>query len=298
MERGENPGCVLALGVGLVVLGGLVGLLGLLAAVGLYLAGDQLGAVGRQPGAIASVLGMYGLAAAALLTCGIGVLLFKRWGRVLTVGSAWLVLVAGVASLPGTLGILSRSGDIPAGGYLSVWFVVFVLLPGVALLVLAGAPAVRAFELRDPQPSPLDEVPLPLVAAGVGSALGGAYLLLMAPVLQGAALFGAALPLPLARLAWILLGGTSVAVGLGLLRLRAWAWWLCLAQIAFMAAALVGNALRMSPEDFYRAYGYSEEMVRQLRSLHGANVVVQGQWFGLVGCAVYAALLAVYRRRF
>jgi hypothetical protein len=146
----DRRGTIRTLGIIQIVFGGLCVLVAL--------AGIGLAAKAHAP-PVASIF--YGLAAANLLTTGIGSLRIAPWARRATLISAWIwlcIMVLGVAAMVFGF-LLSRSmsmgrGELTMAAVVAVPFLVLALGLPILLIVQFTRPAVRAtFEARRSQTS-------------------------------------------------------------------------------------------------------------------------------------------------
>ena len=175
----------------------------------------------------AQIVGYYviGLAAVGL---GYGHLTVRRWVRPLALAAVWFWVVAGIPLLLIVFFVLLASKELPLAAVVvaaGLLVLSYALLPVLLIRFYRSRNTVRTFERRDPAPSWVERVPVPLL---VLAALGLFGLI----VLHLAILFNGAFPL-FGRFVYdmegiVLLDAAILCLALlvwGVLKRQVWAWW-------------------------------------------------------------------------
>jgi hypothetical protein len=152
----------------------------------------------------------------------------RRWARPLALAAVWFWVVAGIPLLLVAFFVLLASKDLPVVAVVAaagLLVLSYALLPVLLIRFYRSWNTVRTFEERDPAPSWVEQVPVPLL---VLAALG----LLGLIVLHVALLFNGIFPL-FGRFVYgmdglVLLDAAILCLAAlvwGVLKRQVWAWW-------------------------------------------------------------------------
>jgi hypothetical protein len=312
-------------GTGLVVFGVVQIILGLLAALMIPLA--ALGAfltrfspgMSMRPAQYLSGMATYALAAAVLITLGIGSIQTKRWARALTLVISWYWLITGVlitvlmtavlpvamrAALHAQPHAAAGSAAISAGVIAVVLTIIivlaasFLILVPIALIVFYGRKDVaETCRHRDPIDRWTDRVPLPVLGASVVFVAQALYLLSTGLATPLFPFFGHYLSGGPAMVWLLAFAGLDTYLALAFLRVNPIAWW-----IAVVAAPirLLSMAITFGRADLMQAYaklGWSDAQMRVLSSspLFRSHVVL---WWSLISAVLFFGYVLWIRRYF
>lgn len=299
-------------GVFAIIIGAVCGLLVPLAVLGQLLAARRLGTEFDSSAAFTAAA-IYGLLAAALITLGIGSIRARRWARALLLCLGWIGLIAGLVALPVIwLAMNNLDATLRAQGQsvhasslalikiitLCTTFVIYIVIPLVAVLFYSRRNVRLTCEARDPVERWTDRCPLPVLALCVVKAWSALLILLMLPT------YGRVFPLygmlaegwP-ARLLWLGMVAFLAYTIRGFYRLDLRAWWIYVAgSVALWASSMV-TLQRIGLAAIYRSMGLPERQI----ALTAHNPLLQGNtllWLSLVSVVVWYAYLVSTRRFF
>ena len=247
---------------------------------------------------------MYTLAAAYLLSVGIGSIRARRWARALIVVVSWIWLIAGLlcsvmllVMMPHLVAIVPPQQARVAIGIITTIVVLFYVLVPAAFILFYQRDDVRATcEARDPRVRWTDRAPLPVL--GVSVILAFSAVVLLANVGRSVLpLLGAVITGPAATLALVAFAGLMAYLSVQMYRLKQSAWWtLVLLQIGGGVVAGITLA-RLDFNDLYARMGL---LTPQLRSMHLEQIPRNPMVWGtaLVAWIVYFVFLIWIRRYF
>jgi hypothetical protein len=126
---------------------------------------------------IAPTLLFYLILAVWFIWAGIGSIKARRWARALVLVFSWLWLICGVIGvvllffiIPDIFGKMAATGQMPQEIFIVMkiiidffTFILFVLVPGMFILVYGGKNVKLTCEFRDPQVRWTDKCPLPVL---------------------------------------------------------------------------------------------------------------------------------------
>jgi hypothetical protein len=276
------------------ILGGLLVALIIPLTVFGYLAGRSTAVPPAHPMTLESLIGIgsvYFVLAALAIWAGVGLCLCRRWARSLVLAVSWSCFVFGLLAaiimvffMPDIFGTLAGQPGISPGTLTAIkWFTItllltlFVLIPGIHVLVL-GHPNVRDTCLyRDPRIRWTDAVPLPILILVLYKAFGA---LSMIQILTH----------PVAPFFGLLLTGIpamAVAVGgaaalLWVMReiyfLRIRGWW---ASLAMTACWSLSYLVTLSRHSLLEMSGTTNRSPEELAKL-AQSPIYQGNWLTYV----------------
>jgi len=314
-------------GTGLVIFGVVQIILGLLAALMVPLIAlsafmSRLAPGGAmRPGQFVSAVATYAVAAAALLTLGIGSARMKRWARALTLVTSWYWLIMGAlvtvlvtAVLPVFMrSVLAQmkqnapnapSADVSTGvmavilTVIIVFLAFFLILLPIAFVIFYGRKDVaETCRRRDPVERWTDRTPLPVLGASVAYFTGAIYMLLVGLTTPLFPFFGRYLTGIPAAACFVVLGALDMYLAIALFRLQSSAWW-----IAVLAAPvrMLSMILTYRTADLMQAYskmGMSDAQVQVLSS----NPMMRGHiflWWSLISVLLFFVYLLWLKRYF
>jgi hypothetical protein len=263
----------------------------------------------------AAVIGasVYGLMAVMLVWLGIGSTLCRRWARALLLCLGWIGLIIGLVAMPAVFVAMTSIGDaLRAQGQsvspgaliliktvaLATTFVIYLVIPGVAVLFYRSPHVRQTCEARDPTVRWTDRCPLPVLALCLMKIFGAAMLLLILPV------YGRVFPLAgymilgwPARGLWLAVIAFMVYAARGFYRLDQRVWWIyTVGALALWSSSLV-TFQRVGLVDFYRRMGLPE---RQLELMAQNPLLLNGSilWLSLLSMMVFLGYLLYVRRYF
>jgi hypothetical protein len=263
-----------------------------------------------QPGAVVLFSGMYLGIAVLAGTVGIGLWQCLRWARSLALAGSWMWLAVGVLAsgfmafiLPDILSQqMARPGVSPAIATIVTWIIVgmlmvmYILIPGVHVLVLGHANVRDTCAFRDPKVRWTDAVPLPILILCLfhGAAAFGMLSILAYGVFPFFGVMLTGVPV------WVLCLVCAVAlawVTREMYCLRLTGWW---GGLGFMLAMWTSSAITFSFHsimDMYQAMNMPEEQLALMKSLP----FFQGHFMVyamLAGAVPYVAHMAFCRKYF
>ena len=253
----------------------------------------------------------YGAASLLLLMGGAGTLGRRNWARILMIVIAvfWMVFgmlaaIAILAMLPIILEETQKAGrDLVPGVTALVWMLVGggtlffgLALPGSMLLFYTRAGVKAAFVMRDPEETAARRLPLPLAILAVWIGIGAVASVCSAPY-GILVLFGAILTGPAAVALMLAGGGVQSFFVWGIVRRRAWIWW-----VIFAYYLLMGISAAVSLKG-----GSMDEAIRRIGAVTGREPSQQAilewtrtwtPWIVLVSQLLFMGFLVYTKRCF
>jgi hypothetical protein len=222
---------------------------------------------------------MYAVGAIVFIWLGIGSITAKRWARAMTLVLSIIWLAVGVLTfgfeayfMPKPFSKMQIEGSrLPESSAaiitffaLAFIFVLFVVLPAAFTLFFRSPHVKATCEQRDPKPRWTDKRPLPVLGLSLMLYAGAASMLLMIvyPALPflGTILTG----LPLVAYA-VIVSGVLLYLAKNIYDLKIMAW--TIAVILSILGSVTGTItfLKMDMIEYYKALGYSEQAIAQMR---------------------------------
>ena len=325
----DRSGRIKGMGILQIVLGSLCGLMALILVLTAALQRSMPSALGGgQPSPIASLafsMIMYGALAASLIWVGVGALRLRRWVPKVVLAINWPFLLIGAVATVGAIwfmpvvmriSIASAAAGAPAGQVpamsaaisegvatittvvtVVVLFLLYVLIPGLHVLLFRGRDVQETCDARDPTPRWTDDLPVSVVGLVVW--LGASTLTWLGMGLIGyGVLFG-----------WVLTGvpalllGALYAVVSGVLawfvaRRRPAAWWATVAFFAVILGASLSTFFVTDLGEIYRRSGLLPE--RQIAAMEPVmgSLTVAMRVLGAVCGAALLAFMVVIKKHF
>jgi hypothetical protein len=241
-------------------------------------------ALGEEPRlavAIPSML-VYGIVGAILIALGVGSIRCRRWARNLMLVLAWAWLISGLLSLvglvwllPGLLGAMSGSGELPEGAATVVTVIllgavgaIFVILPAVLVLFYRTADVKATCEALDPGPDWTEACPLPVLTVAFWLAVTALFMLVTPISANGVIpVFGVLLAgLPGYLVYWTI----AVVWAYGawkLYRLSPRGWWVTTGSTVVLVASYAVSFFLIDPVAMYELMGYSERELAPMKQM-------------------------------
>lgn len=228
---------------------------------------------------IAAQIVAYYLIAMVCLPLGYGHLMRRRWARTLSLAAIGFWLVAGIPLMVAFMFVLMASKEVTLPIVLlalACFALSYAVVPVVLIRFYRSRDVRLTFEIKDPRPNWLEDVPIPVL---VICAVFG----LTIAVLQVLILFNGVFPffhVLIFELRGIELIGLSVVilVGLiwGLLRLRRWAWWGALIYWGYLTFSTIAALSRYGLADLLAQMKFAPTEVDILDGIpiHGAHLAV------------------------
>lgn len=216
---------------------------------------------------------MYAAAMLWFLIVGLGSLSMRRWARALALITAWVGLVTGTAtaagmliSIPMTSQMLSHTKEMPSDmGYIFaiigmiVVAILYIVFPGILVLLYSGKQVKQTCEYYNPQPSWTDKRPLPVLAASIMLCLQPCSLFFVFAYVQNVWIVGpwfqgflVLLPTTLAVLLFLV-------IARGFFRLRTWAWWSAIIVSSLLFGFNIVTYAKMDPMAMLENMGIDKE---------------------------------------
>lgn len=297
--------------------------------IGLFFAGMvplllfSMSVTAAMPAAAGPGMSAWSMAAALLVYAGgavffiwmaVGTFQARRWARalMLVISSFWLI--GGIAGLAVWLWIMPRifgaammgpstgsSPAIPDSVRIMVQIIttviaagLYVVLPGIFLLLYRGEDVRATVEAADPVPRWTDRCPLPVLALVVmlGYSSLGCLFMLAYPLFP---FFGVFLTGPAAVVLAILLAGVLAFLTREVYRLRMLGWWGTIVVVLLGGLSYVVTLGRGGLMEMYRKMGFTPQQLQMMQSMLGSP-----GWLTLWTAAVTVAFLGyvVYLRRY
>lgn len=222
---------------------------------------------------------MYAVGAIMFIWLGIGSITAKRWARSMTLILSIVWLAVGVLTfgfeayfMPKLFSRMQVEGSqMPESSaaiatfiILGFFFVFFIVLPAAFSLFFCSPHVKATCEQRDPKPRWTDKRPLPVLGLSLMLYAGAVSMLLMIvyPALPflGTILTG----LPLVAYA-VIISGVLLYLAKNIYDLKITAW--TITVILSILGSVTGTItfLKMDMIEYYKALGYSEEAIAQMR---------------------------------
>jgi hypothetical protein len=253
---------------------------------------------------------MYPAMAAGFVWLGIGSMKRRRWARAISLIVSWSWLLVGIVSVvafllmapailkPMTTGPNAMPEEVRAVMMVTVALmlgVMFIIIPG-ALMLFYRSPHVKATcEAADPQPGWTDACPLPVLAASLWMFFGGLMMPLMPIAYNGVfPFFGKLVQGAVGTVVFFILMAVWIYAARAIYRLKPAGWWLAIISFGLLLASNVVTFWNIDIMEMYRAMGYSEDILNQIRQLNfsGRQFVI----WTLVGAAlIIGYFLFIYR---
>jgi len=256
---------------------------------------------------------VYGVMAVAMIWLGVGSVLARRWARALLLCLGWLGLITGLIAMPAVFMAMNSIGDtLRAQGQtvppatlafikffaLATTFVIYIAIPGVAVLFYRSPHVKHTCEVRDPIVRWTDRCPLPVLALVLVKAFGAVMLLLILPIYGGVfPLAGLVVQGGVARLCWLIVVIFMAYAARGFYRLDRQAWWVYTVGATVLWASSLVTFQRIGLVDFYRQMGLPERQLELMAAnpmLHDNTIL----WISLLSMAVFLGYLLYVRRYF
>lgn len=262
--------------------------------------------LGMTAGFSALYLGIAALA----IWIGIGLCLCRRWARTLLLIAGWVGLTIGVLSMafmiflmPGILEQMAQQPNMTPGvgtviiyAIFSILFVIYILIPGIHVLVL-GHPNVRdTCHFRDPKTRWTDALPAPALALSLMLALCSLAMLIMFfyPSLPFFGLLLTGLPM----LAFcVVSSGVALWLAWETYHLKMRGWWGSLIFIVLLGLSAIITFATHSIFEIYEKMNIPAQQLELLRQ----NPIFQGNYLIYIcagSVAIYAAYILYCRKYF
>lgn len=319
-EYPDRTTTLIIAGVLEVMLGCLCGLMALMMLV-LSLAGPIAPPQGQAPPvpaasgpALIQAAIVYVVPAVAFLWIGIGLVGARRWAWTLTVVFSWTWLVIGVLSFFFFLCFMGQSAwaaiaaqskappetitVMRIGASVAV-FCIYILVPGVFLLLCHHA-SVRATCLRrDPQTRWTDRCPMPVLAPSILLALSVISMFSLAAYNWTVPLFGGFISGAAGAAVVLLLAVVLAYLAWGTYRLQRAAWWGALLLGIVGTANMAITFSRNDLGQMYQKMGMPPDQLEMIRKMGMIDSMSRwGPWMGLAGGAFWLGYLLYIRRYF
>jgi hypothetical protein len=325
----DRSGRIRGMGIFQIVLGSLCGLLTLILVLTTVLQTTVPSSMGReQPSPIASLafsMIIYLALAASLIWVGVGALKLRRWVPKVVLAVNWPFLVIGAIATAGAIWFMplvmrisidSAAAGAAAGGApalsssmsegivtaatvvaVVVLFVIYVLIPGLHVILFHGRDVQETCDVRDPTPRWTDDLPTSVVALVVW--LGASSLSWVGMGLIGfGALFGLVLTGVPALLLGVLYAAVSVVLARWVARRSSAAWWATVAFFAVMFAGSLSTFFLLDLGELYRRSGLlSEHQIVAMEPAMGAFTNAARILGAACGAAIFV-FMAVVRKHF
>jgi len=314
-------------GTGLTIFGVVQIILGLLAAlmvpfIALAAFMSRLAPGGAmRPGQIVSGVATYALAAAVLLTLGIGSVRMKRWARALTLVISWYWLIMGVlatvlltAVLPVVMkGVMAQmkqssadagSAEVSTGVMaviltLIIIFAAFflVLVPIAFVIFYSRKDVAETCRRRDPVERWTDRTPLPVLGASVALFAGAFYMLMVGLTTPLFPFFGSYLTGIAAVACFVVLAALDLYISVALFRLQLSGWWIAIAALSVRTVSMILTYSRADLMQAYSKMGMSDAQMEMLNS----SPVFRGHvllWWSMLSMVLFLGYLVWLKRYF
>lgn len=323
----DRSGRIRGMGIFEIVLGCLCGLLTLILVLAAAVQGPAPSPTAPgQPGPLASLalsMIIYVGLSASLIWVGVGALGRRRWVPKVVLAINWPFLVIGAIATAGAIWFMpivmrvsmaSAAAGAAAGGApalspamsegivtvatvvaVVVLFVIYVLIPGLHVLLFSGRDVQATCDRHDPAPRWTDDLPASVVALVVW--LGASSLSWVGMGLIGfGLLFGLVLKGAPALLLGLLFAAASAALAFWTARRTPAAWWATTAFFAVMFAGSLSTFFLMDLGELYRRSGLlPEQQIAAMEPAMGSLTTAARA----LGAACAAAILAcmIYMKR-
>ncbi len=259
----------------------------------------------------------YGLAAAVLLTLGIGSIRARRWAWAINLTVSWMGLIFGSIVTVGMTVLLPKSfmaaikaasatnPDAPALPTTAVAVILtfiiafcafFTIVVPIAFVVFFRRKDVeQTVKQRDPVQRWTDRCPLPLLAVVLLFFAGAAYLFLMSFTTPIFPMFGRYLIGWRGGICLLVTAVIDAIVAFSLLRLRMAGWWAAVVLVVLRSLAAITTFRRGNLLAAYSKMGWSQE---QLRMMNNSTVFHATIYGSIVFGVVFLGYLIWIRRYF
>ncbi|MEO6875237.1 MAG: hypothetical protein ABI222_10500 [Opitutaceae bacterium] len=256
---------------------------------------------------------VYGLMAVAMIWLGVGSILARRWARALLLCIGWIGLVIGLIAMPAVVMAMSTLGEtMRAAGQtvtpgmiaiikaisLAITFVIYIVIPGVAVLFYRSPQVKHTCEVRDPVERWTDRCPLPVLALCVIMGFTALLLLCILPS------YGRIFPLAgrlltgwPARFMWLALVVFMLYAARGFYRLEIRIWWIYTVGSLLLWISSLLTIQSIGLINFYRQMGMPE---RQIDLMAHSPLLTGGTFAGLslLSMTVWLGYLLYVKRYF
>jgi MFS family permease len=225
------------------------------------------------------VVCIYILLAIWFIWMGIGSIKARRWARALILVFSWLWLVIGVVMtvmmffyIPNMFGNLPQANQMPQAFFIIMkifmallMFFLYIVIPGMFVLVYRGENIRRTCEFYDRQVRWTDRCPLPVLTLVLLFGMGAFSFLLML-FYKGLFPFFGTLVQGLPGIAIVLaLAALFGYISRGMYRMDIKAWRVAVIVIILIGASVIVTFLQISIWDLYTAMGYSEQQIELMK---------------------------------
>ena len=303
---------LIVFGVFAILIGAFCALAVPLAFVGQLMAAKRSGTEFDLSSAVISSV-VYGLMAVLMIWLGVGSILARRWARALLLCVGWIGLVIGVIAMPTVYFAMSSVGEtlraqgqaVPPGTLaiikffaIATTFVIYIVIPGIAVLFYRSPHVKHTCEVRDPVERWTDRCPLPVLALVLLKSLGAVMVLLILPIYGGVfPLAGLVLHGGVARLCWLIVIVFMAYAAWGFYRLNRQAWLVYTVGATALWASSLLTFQRIGLVGYYRQMGLPE---RQLEVMAQNSLFLNGSllWLSVLSMALFLGYLLYVRRYF
>jgi hypothetical protein len=233
--------------------------------------GSRRGGAALPTSVFASNVVTYSLLALYFFSVGIGSIRRRRWARALALVVSWIWLLMGLLAAT-VLGVLwpRMMKNMPADGagvltgvVFTVLFVLYILIPGLILLVYRGPNVKATVEHHDPKVRWTDRAPLPVLAVVLVTA-AASLSLLASTAYATIPLAGTIVTGVPAMIITLAIAGLLASLSMGLYRLKLSAWWALLLLQVIGAAVGILTVMRTDFEQLYTRMGIMTPELRQM----------------------------------
>jgi hypothetical protein len=309
--RDRHTGLII-FGVFAILIGTLCALVAPVAFFGQIMAAKRLGTEFDLSAALLGAI-VYALMAVVLVWLGVGSVLARRWARTLLLCLGWIGLVIGVVAMPAVFLTMNSIGDtLRVHGQevhpltvavikffaLMITFVIYIAIPGVAVLFYRSSHVRRTCEARDPVERWTDRCPVPVLALCLLQGFTALMLLLILPLYGRVFPFaGVVLQGWSARLLWLALAAFMAFAAWGFYRLNPRVWWAYATVTLLVWASSLLTIGRVGLIELYRQMGLPERQLELMATnpLFRHGIIV---WLSALGMGFFLAYLIFLRRYF
>ena len=254
-------------------------------------------------------MAVYVVLAVWLIGMAIGTIRSRRWARLLMLAVSWLMLGCGIMAMGMMVFLLPKafaSLDMPDEtvkitlifSYASM-AMIYLLFPSIGILFYGNRNVRATIEHADLGPSWTERCPLPVLALVIMLAMAASSILMMSVFNFAMPFFGTVVSG--GQGAIVLLGCSAICITLafGVHKLRPAAWWGVLVMLCLGVVSQWITYSRIDLMDFYKAMGYSEPMLQQMRQMvwmDGSTYRVMAIGYAVPGL-IYLLLLKRYFKK-
>jgi MFS family permease len=303
---------LIVFGVFAILIGAFCALLVPLAIFGQVMTARRLG---TDFDASAAIIGafVYGVMAVVMIWLGVGSVLARRWARALLLCLGWIGLIIGLIAMPAVFVAMNSIGDamraqgqvVPAATLavikfvaLATTFVIYIVIPGVAVLFYRSPHVKHTCEVRDPVVRWTDRCPLPVLALVLMKGFGALVVLLILPIYGHAfPVYGTVVLGWESRFLWVAVIVFMAYAARGFYRLDLRVWRIYLVGAMVLWASSLVTFQRIGLVEFYRQMGLPERQLLMMEK----NPLLQGNsllWISLLSMVVFLGYLLYVRRYF